>query len=69
MADNKGLPIWVIYERPPDYIAILWRGEKQTSETMVARQIEAIRQKLSRRGFIQLDRSVGDAADIVETWI
>jgi hypothetical protein len=70
------LSMWTVYEKPTDYpdgyVARRFEvagGVTATVMTLKSRELEPIREKLSRAGLVRLDRTPDDEPQIVETWL
>lgn len=74
---NDRLSVWTIYDRPRDfpdtYVArrhvVEKGGPRVTDETMISTSLEALRNEMTRRGFVCIPRQSGDDPNIVESWI
>lgn len=73
----RHLSLWTIYDRPPEFpnnfAALEFRVEEgaavKTGNLLVCHDIEMIRNHLAQMGKVPMQRSPGDAPNIVETWI
>ena len=71
------LSMWTVYEKPTDYpngyVARRFEAAAgvtaATAMTLKSRELEPIREKLSRAGLVRLDRNPDDEPQIVETWL
>lgn len=68
--------MWVVYDHPDDepdsYVARLWLtlpGAAPTNIILKAPTVDSIRDHLVNLGFVRLERSPGDDAKIMESWI
>lgn len=72
------LIMWVVYDSPRDYpgkyVARRWMTGPYpdglpTDEVIVSDDLEDIRDELSSRGLVCLERYPGDEPQIVECWV
>lgn len=72
-AKKHVVPVYVVYDRPPDYprgfIARRWYGSHRDRLVFKASDLESLRNKLRRRGLVKLWRHETDSSFIVESWI
>jgi hypothetical protein len=67
------LSVWTIYDHPRDqpefYVARRWELDRPTSDTLLDRDIENLRDKMQALGLVKLMRHPEDDPVIMETWI
>lgn len=70
---TQQLPMWVIYDHPNDdpehYVARLWKGGTPTGETLVAEEVDDLREQFQRMGLHRLERFEEDEPQIMEVWL
>lgn len=67
------LLIWVVYDHPADlpdyYVARLWIGERASEVALLSPNLMALREVLTAKGLVHLDRTDADDPAILETWL